>query len=110
VKSGQPLSVEFLLADPTYERFVAFYQDALERLGIDVTVRVVDAVQYENRLRNWEFDIVIAFWSESLTPGNELRDYWGSRAANIPSSRNLIGVADKAIDALIDRVVSDRPR
>ena len=106
VKTGEQLSLEFLLADRTYERFVAFYQDSLERLGIDVTVRVVDVVQYENRLRNWEFDIVIAFWSESLTPGNELRDYWGSHAANIPSSRNLIGIADKAIDALVDRVVS----
>ena len=106
VKTGEPLSVEFLLADPTYERFVLFYQDSLQRLGIEVAVRVVDAVQYENRVRNWEFDIVIAFWGESLTPGNELRDYWGSHAANIPSSRNLIGIADKAIDALIDRVVS----
>ena len=81
------------------------YQESLERLGIDVSVRVVDAVQYENRLRNWEFDIVIAAWDESLTPGNEQRDYWGSRAANTPGSRNMIGIADQAIDALIDRVV-----
>ena len=106
VKTGEPLSVEVLLADPTYERFVLFYQESLQRLGIDVTIRVVDAVQYENRLRNWEFDMVVAFWGELLTPGNELRDYWGSRAANTPSSRNLIGIADKAIDALINRVVS----
>jgi microcin C transport system substrate-binding protein len=105
VNTGEPLRVEFLLAAPTYERFVSFYQEALERLGIDVTVRVVDAVQYENRLRNWEFDIVIAAWEESLTPGNEQRDYWGSRAASTPGSRNLVGIADKAIDALIDRVV-----
>jgi microcin C transport system substrate-binding protein len=105
VKTGEPLHIEFLLAAPTYERFVLFYQNSLQRLGIDVAVRVVDAVQYENRLRNWEFDIIIAAWPESLTPGNEQRDYWGSRAANTPGSRNLIGIADKAIDALIDRVV-----
>lgn len=105
VKTGEPLRVEFLLADPTYERIVLFYQGELERLGIDVTVRVVDAVQYENRLRNWEFDIIVAAWSESLTPGNEQRDYWGSRAANSTGSQNLVGIANKAVDTLIDRVV-----
>ena len=105
IKTGQPLKVEFLLADPTYERFVLYYQDSLERLGITVSVRTVDSVQYENRLRNWDFDIVVASWEETLTPGNELRDYWGSRAAATPGSRNLIGIADKAVDLLIDRVV-----
>lgn len=109
-KTDEPLHIEFLLAAPTYERFVLSYQEALKRLGIDVMVRVVDAVQYENRLRNWEFDIVIASWEETLTPGNEQRDYWGSRAANTDGSRNLIGIADGAIDSLIERVVfaSDR--
>jgi len=105
VATGEPLRVEFLLAAPTYERFVAFYQDSLERLGIDVAVRVVDDVQYENRLRNWEFEIIVAAWDESLTPGNEQRVYWGSRAANTQGSRNLVGIANKAIDALIDRIV-----
>ena len=105
VKTGEQLSVEFLLAAPTYERFVLYYQESLERLGIDVAVRVVDDVQYQNRLRNWEFDIVIAAWDESLTPGNEQRDYWGSRAATTPGSRNLVGITDKVVDALIERVV-----
>ena len=105
VNTGEPLQVEFLLSAPTYERFVLYYQDSLERLGINVVVRVVDDVQYENRLRNWDFDIVVAAWDKSLTPGNEQRDYWGSRAANTPGSRNIVGIADKAIDELIDRVV-----
>jgi hypothetical protein len=70
-----------------------------------VSVRSVDSVQYENRLRNWNFDIVVTGWEETLTPGNELRDYWGSRAAATPGSRNLIGIADKAVDLLIDRIV-----
>jgi microcin C transport system substrate-binding protein len=105
VKTGEHLKVEFLLGDPTYERFVLFYQDSLERLGIDISVRSVDSVQYENRLRNWDFDIVVTGWEETLTPGNELRDYWGSRAAATPGSRNLIGIADKAVDLLIDRIV-----
>ncbi|MGH9695245.1 MAG: ABC transporter substrate-binding protein, partial [Bryobacteraceae bacterium] len=104
-KTGEQLKVEFLLADPTYERFALFYQDSLARLGIDASVRAVDSVQYENRLRDFDFDIVVAGWEESLTPGNELRNYWGSRAATTPGSRNLVGIADKAIDQLIDRIV-----
>jgi microcin C transport system substrate-binding protein len=105
LQSGEQLNVEFLLADPTYERFVLFYQDSLERLGMKVSVRTVDSVQYENRLRNFDFDIVVASWAETLTPGNELRDYWGSRAAATPGSRNLVGIADKAIDLLVDRII-----
>jgi microcin C transport system substrate-binding protein len=104
-KSGEPLNVEFLLSDPTYERFVLSYQDALRRLGIDASVRTVDSVQYEERLRNFDFDIVVASWAESLTPGNELRDYFGSDAASLPGSRNLVGIADGAIDQLIDYIV-----
>jgi microcin C transport system substrate-binding protein len=74
-------------------------------LGIGVSVRSVDSVQYEERLRNFDFDIVVASWAESLTPGNELRDYFGSAAATTPGSRNLVGIADKAVDQLIDRIV-----
>jgi microcin C transport system substrate-binding protein len=105
ISTGEPLQVEFLLPAPTYERFVLFYEESLERLGIDVTVRVVDDVQYQNRLRNWEFEIIVTAWEETLTPGNEQREYWGSRAANTPGSRNLVGIADQAIDGLIDRVI-----
>lgn len=103
--TGEPLKVEFLLADPTYERFVLFYQDSLARLGIDATVRTVDAVQYDNRLRNFDFDIVVAGWEESLAPGNDLRDYFGSSARTTPGSRNLVGIANKAVDALISHIV-----
>jgi microcin C transport system substrate-binding protein len=105
VRTAEPLHVEFLLAVPTFERFVSSYQESLQRLGIDVTVSVVDDVQYQNRIRNWEFDIVITAWDETLTPGTELRDYWGSRAAETPGSRNLVGIANNAIDTLIDRII-----
>ena len=104
-RTSEPLKVEFLLADPTYEQFVLFYQDSLARLGIEVAVRTVNSVQYENRLRNFDFDIVVTGWEESLTPGNELRDYFGSSAATTPGSQNLIGIADEAVDQLIDRLV-----
>ena len=58
-----------------------------------------------NRLRNWDFDIIVAAWAKSLTPGNEQREYWGSHASNTPGSRNLVGISNKAIDALIDHMV-----
>ena len=82
-----------------------------QRLGIAVTVRAVDDVQYQNRVRQFDFDIVIASWLESLSPGNEQREYWGSAAADTPGSRNLIGIKNPAIDALIDKVIfaKDRP-
>jgi microcin C transport system substrate-binding protein len=82
--TGEPFTIEFLLANPSYERFVLFYKESLTRLGIDVTVRSVDEVQYENRLRHWDFDIVVYSWTETLSPGNEQRDYWGSQAAVTP--------------------------
>lgn len=108
--SGEPLAVEFLLSDPNYESFVLIYRDSLMRLGIDVSVRVVDDIQYVNRLRDWDFDIIIAAWPESLSPGNEQRDYWGSRAADRPGSQNFIGIRNPAVDTLIDNIVAAASR
>jgi microcin C transport system substrate-binding protein len=109
--TGEPFTVEFLLDNPGYGRFTLFFKASLERLGIGVGVRVVDPAQYENRLRQWDFDITVASWLETLSPGNEQRNYWGSRAAVTPGSRNIIGIESPAIDALIDRIVfaHDRP-
>jgi microcin C transport system substrate-binding protein len=104
-KTGDQMNVEFLIGDSGLERIILFYQPALERLGIKVSVRQVDDVQYVNRLREWDFDIVVASWEQSLTPGNEQRDYWGSRAADEPGSHNIIGIKNPAIDALIDRII-----
>jgi microcin C transport system substrate-binding protein len=108
-KSGEPYVVEFL-ASPNTERYVHFYKPSLERLGIGVDVRTVDDAQFENRLRQWDFDLTIATWPESLSPGNEQRGYWGSQAADQPGSRNLIGIKNTAIDTLIDRVTFAKSR
>jgi microcin C transport system substrate-binding protein len=109
-KSGKPYSVEFLASDPSTKRFVLFYKPSLERLGITVNVRTVDDAQYQNRLRQWDFDIVTAVWGQSLSPGNEQRGYWGSQAADQPGSRNLIGIKNAAVDKLIDRVTFAKSR
>ncbi len=109
-KTGEALSVEFLVDDPATERFVLFYKPSLERLGIAAAVRVVDAAQYENRLRQWDFDIIVNSWGESLSPGNEQRGFWSSAAADQPGSRNLVGIKNPAIDTLIERVIFTKDR
>ncbi len=109
-KSGEAMSIEILTEDPNIERFILFYKPSLERLGITVTVRTVDDPQYENRLRSWDFDIIIASWPESLSPGNEQRDFWGSPAADTPGSRNYIGIKNPAVDTLIERVIFAKNR
>jgi microcin C transport system substrate-binding protein len=110
VKTGEPLSVEMLTQDPSFERVILFYKPSLERLGVTVTVRTVDDAQYENRLRSWDFDMITASWRQSLSPGNEQRDYWGSPAADRAGSRNLVGIKNPAIDALIERVIFAKDR
>ncbi len=109
-KSGEAFRVEFLADNPNTERFVLFYKPSLERLGIEVTVRTVDDAQYENRARNWDFDIVISSWGQSLSPGNEQRGFWSTQAADQPGSRNVVGIKNPAIDTLIDRVIFAKNR
>jgi microcin C transport system substrate-binding protein len=109
-KTGEPFSVEFLAADPATQRFILFYKPSLERIGIAVNVRVVDSAQYENRLRQWDYDIITTSWAQSLSPGNEQRDFWSSRSADIPGSRNLVGIKNPAVDALIERVIFAKSR
>ena len=111
-KTGDVLSAEILAhtADPGAERIILFYKPSLDRLGINITLRSVDDIQYENRLRSWDFDIIIASWPQSLSPGNEQRDFWGSPAADTPGSRNYIGIKNPAVDALIERVIFAKDR
>jgi microcin C transport system substrate-binding protein len=110
VKSGEPMAVEFLIVSPDAVRFVEPYKPGLERLGITVGVRIADDAQYENRLRQWDYDIITASWGQSLSPGNEQLGYWGSQAADRPGSRNLAGIKNPAVDQLIQRVIFAKDR
>jgi microcin C transport system substrate-binding protein len=109
-KTGQPLTVEFLLVSPLFERIVQPYIGNLERLGIKGTLRMVDSAQYTRRLDGFDYDIVVGNFSQSNSPGNEQRDFWGSEAAAREGSQNLIGVKDPAIDKLVDHVIFAKDR
>ena len=108
--AGKPVTVEILVQDPSAERIALFYKPSLERIGVTASIRVVDDAQYQNRLRSFDFDMIIDQWGESLSPGNEQREYWGSQTADVPGSRNTIGIKNPAIDALIDRVIFAKDR
>ena len=109
-QSGEPFAFEALINQPEWERIVLPYKPALDRLGIAMTVRIVDDAQYENRLRQRDYDMIVATWGQSLSPGNEQRGYWGSQAADQPGSRNLIGIKNPAVDALIERIIFAKNR
>lgn len=108
--SGKPLTVEILVQDPSSERIALFYKPSLERIGISTSIRVVDDAQYQNRLRSFDFDMIIDQWGESLSPGNEQREFWGSQTADIPGARNTIGIKNPAVDALIEKVIYAKDR
>jgi microcin C transport system substrate-binding protein len=108
--SGKPVTVEILVQDPSAERIALFYKPSLERIGVTTSVRIVDDAQYQNRLRSFDFDIIIDQWGESLSPGNEQREFWGSQAADQSGAKNTIGIKNPAVDALIDKVIFAKDR
>ncbi|WP_088346369.1 MULTISPECIES: extracellular solute-binding protein [Rhodomicrobium] len=109
-KTGEKMSVEFLVVQPEFERIVNFYRDGLKKLGVDVSVRMIDAAQYQKRTDEFDFDIIVDNFGQSESPGNEQRDFWGSAAADRPGSQNTIGIKNPAVDKLIDRIIFAKDR
>jgi microcin C transport system substrate-binding protein len=107
---GEVLSAELLSESPNDERVFLPYKSALERLGIQIAVRIVDEAQYVNRVRAFDFDVISSLWAQSISPGNEQREYWGAAAADRQGSRNLAGIKNPAVDALIDRIIFAKDR
>lgn len=104
-KTGEPFTFEILLNGSIIEKVALPYAENLERIGVDVSVRVLsDSSQYTNRLRSRDFDMIYSGWGQSMSPGNEQAEYWGSEAANREGSANYAGIADPAIDQLIKQV------
>ena len=105
VKTGKPVSFEILLDGDMMQRVALPLAQNLKRIGIDVSVRIVDPAQYTNRTRSFDYDMIYEGWGESLHPGNEQAEYWGSKAAERPGSKNYAGIADSAIDILVSKVI-----
>ena len=104
-KTGQPFEFEILLDNPQFERVVLPFVQNLKRLGITATVRTVDPAQYEQRMDNFDYDMTVVLFPQSLSPGNEQREFWGSQAADQQGSRNVLGIKSKVIDALIEELI-----
>jgi len=104
--TGKPLEFEVLLVSPLFERIVLPLAKNLEKLGVALSVRTVDPSQYRRRLDTFDFDVIVGGAGQSLSPGNEQRSYWGSKAADIEGGRNTIGIKDPVVDALIEKVIA----
>ncbi|APO73063.1 oligopeptide ABC transporter substrate-binding protein [Rhizobium etli 8C-3] len=104
-KTGQPMSFEILLSSPMLERWVVPYVNNLKKIGVDARVRTVDASQYTNRVRSFDYDMIWNVWAETMNPGNEQADYWGSDSVAQQGSRNYAGIANPAVDALVRMII-----
>ncbi len=103
--SDTPVEFEILLVSPAFERIVTPFAHNLKRLGITARVRTVDQSQYINRIRAFDFDMIVGGAGQSESPGNEQRDYWSSAAADRQGSQNTIGIKNPAVDALIEKII-----
>jgi microcin C transport system substrate-binding protein len=107
---GEKLEVEFLTEEPTWDRIIGPFVKNLNNVGIPASIRRVDSSQYEQRMKDFDFDFTTQRYSMRLTPGIELKSFWGSEAAKSNGSFNLAGIDDPVVDALIERVVTARSR
>jgi microcin C transport system substrate-binding protein len=107
---GERIAIEFLIEEPTFQPHHMPFIKNLATIGLDATLRVVDPVQYRARTNDFDFDITVQRFSFSTTPGDALRSFFSSQAAAMKGSNNLAGMADPAIDALVDTIVAAQSR
>ena len=106
----EPFEFEILLRSPAFERIVFPFKDNLEKLGIIAEVRTIDSAQYQKRMETFDFDMVVQTFGQSLSPGNEQRNFWGSDAADTDGSRNVVGIKNYAVDGLIESLINASSR
>ena len=104
-ETGEAMEIEFLLVAPAFERIVGPVVQNMKRLGIAARIRLVDPAQYQNRVNEFDFDIVVSTRGQSLSPGNEQRNYWTTASADVPGSGNLAAVRDPVVDELVDLLI-----
>lgn len=105
-KTGATFEIEFLTAQQGIEKWFTPYIQNLGRLGIKGSIRLIDRTQYINRVTNYDFDLVLGGPAQSISPGNEQREYWGSAAADSPGGRNWSGIKDPVVDAIIEELIT----
>ena len=108
--NGEPFEFEILLVSPAFERIVLPFIDNLEKLGINASLRTIDSSQYQKRIESFDFDMVVFTFSQSLSPGNEQRNFWSSGAADTNGSRNIIGIKNNVVDLLIENLINAKDR
>lgn len=109
-KNGQRLSFEIIDTNPVFERWVLPFTQNLKRLGVEANFRIVDPAQYQNRIVEYDFDMTVGSFGQSSSPGNEQRDFWGSEKADIPGTRNYIGIKDTVVDEMIEGIIQAESR
>lgn len=104
-ESGEPFQFEITLSSPAFERVMAAYVANLEKLGITVKYRTIDPALYADRLRTFDFDMIVETYGQSLSPGNEQRNFWHSSSAGQQGSENYAGIHDPAVDSLVEKII-----
>jgi len=110
VETGEPMVFEILLSSPGEERTALPFKKNLERLGVEASVRTVDTAQYRQRMDTFDFDITTIRVGQTSSPGNEQREFWSSESAKREGGRNLMGIANPAVDELIELVIAAKSR
>lgn len=110
VKNGQKFEFEILLGSSTFEKILNPFIKNLKRIGIIAKIRVIDQVAYANKIKEFDYDMSVRNFPQSLSPGNEQRGFWGSKAAKTKGSRNYIGIQSKAVDFIVEKIITAQNR
>lgn len=105
-ETGEEFRFEIITENSAFERWTQPFLRNLERLGIKANLHIIDPAQYQARMNNFDFDMTMHIFPESMSPGNEQASYWGSKEADVPGGRNVTGIKSKAVDYLVDKVIT----
>jgi microcin C transport system substrate-binding protein len=109
-KNGKRMAINLVLNSPLFQRIVEPYKNNLKKIGVQLDIKVVQIAKYEEILRNFNFDMIVANYPQSRSPGNEQRSMWSTEAASTPGSRNYMGIKNPAVDELINNIVEAKSR
>ena len=102
---GVKLTFEIILSNQSFERVMAAFTENLKKIGIEARYRTIDPTLYADRINNFDFDMCVFVYGQSLSPGNEQRNFWYSESASQNGSRNLAGIKNKVVDYLVDKII-----